>query len=234
MEMDVLRVGSEIEEAAMKESVSFTLYEILGYLMPGLIAVASFSISFWTIFHGDCVLPLSFWRLSPTGVLALLFLTYLLGHLVQALANPLLKGADKAIMSAADPAVLVAKQRALKLFEGTPADVSKISDDWLERVMDERCIQVGQLGDREIFTYREGFYRGSTVATVLFCVGLVICIFAGNLRLLVGDTIFALSRLELTVILAISVLGAWGLYKRFRRFSEYRVNRVVAAFIALS
>ncbi|HKM85526.1 MAG TPA: hypothetical protein VJW96_04915 [Terriglobales bacterium] len=217
----------------MKESLRFTLYEILGYLMPGLIAAAALTISLWTIFRGDSVLPLSLWRLSPTGVLAVLFVAYVIGHLVQALANPVLKGADKRIMSDNDPAILVAKQRAAKLFQGTTVNISEICDTWLERVMDERCIRVGQQGDREIFTYREGFYRGSTVASVLFCAGLVVCIFTGKLRLLVGDTVFAPSRCELSVVLLISALGAWGLYKRFQRFSEYRVNRVIAAFIAL-
>jgi hypothetical protein len=217
----------------MKESVNFTLYEVFGYVIPGTIATAALAISLFVIFHGDSILPLSFWRLSPTGVLALLFLAYVVGHLVQALSNSVLKGADKRIMSGKDPAILVAKQRAAKLFQGTTGDISEICDTWLERVMDERCIQAGQQGDREIFTYREGFYRGSTVATVLFCAGLVVCIFTGNLRLLVGNTVFAPSRYELGVMLAISVLGAWGLYRRFLRFSEYRVNRVIAAFIAL-
>ena len=217
----------------MKESLSFTLYEILGYLMPGLIATAALSISLWAIFHGDSVLPLTFWRLSPTGVFASLFVAYMLGHLVQALANPVLKGADKSVMSGDDPAILVAKQRALELFQGTTIDSNKISDDWLERAMDERCIQVGQQGDREIFTYREGFYRGTTVAMVFLCVGLAVCILAGNLRLLIANTVFAPSRCELGVMLVISALGAWGLYRRFERFSKYRVNRVIAAFIAL-
>jgi len=220
----------------MKDSLRFTLYEILGYLMPGLIAAAALTISLWTIFHGDSVLPLSFWRLSPTGVLALIFFAYVLGHLVQALANPVLEGADKRIMSDSDPAILVAKERVLKLFQGTVIKISKtndVSDEWLERVMDERCIQVGQQGDREIFIYREGFYRGTTVAMVFFCAGLTLCILTGNLRLLVAYTVFAPSRCELGVVLLISSLGAWGLYRRFQRFSRYRVNRVIAAFIAL-
>lgn len=212
----------------MKESFTFTLYEIFGYLMPGSIAAAALSIFLWTIFHGDCVLPLSFWRVSPAGLLAMLFLAYLLGHVVQALGNRVLEGADEQIMS--DPAALVAKQRVAHLFQGA---TGKISDVRLQRVMDESCIQAGQQGDREIFTYREGFYRGSTVATVLFCAGLVVCIFTGNLRLLVGDTVFTPSRCELGVMLVISALGAWGLYRRFKSFSEYRVARVIAAFIAL-
>jgi hypothetical protein len=217
----------------MKEGLTFTLYEILGYLMPGLIAAAALSISMWAIFHGDSVLPLSFWRLSPTGVLALLFVTYVLGHVVQALANPILKGVDARIMSDNDPAILVAKQRASNLFQGTTVDISEISDIWLERVMDERCIQAGQQGDREVFTYREGFYRGNTIATVLFCAGLALCILTGSLRLRIADTVFAPSRCELGVMLMISGLAAWGMYRRFQRFSEYRVNRVIAAFIAL-
>jgi len=214
----------------VKESLNFTLYEIFGYLMPGSIAAAALSIFLWAIFHGDSVLPLSFWRLSPAGLLAALFLAYLLGHVVQALGNRVLRGADERIMSDENPAALIAKQRVAHLFQGTTV---KISDIWLQRVMDESCIQTGQQGDREIFTYREGFYRGSTVATALFCAGLAVCIFTGNLRLRIADTVFTPSRCELGVMLVISVLGAWGLYRRFQRFSEYRVNRVIAAFIAL-
>ncbi len=217
----------------MKEQLNFTLYEIFGYLMPGTIAAAALAIFLWATFHGDSVLPLSFWRLSPSGLLTLLFLAYVIGHLVQALANPLLKGADERLMSDQNPAAVIAKHRLTQLIQGVAPIAVTIDYIWQQRVMDERCIQAGQQGDREIFTYREGFYRGSTVATVLFCAGLAACIFAGNLRLLIGDTIFAPSRWELGVVLAISALGAWGLYRRFQRFSEYRVARVIAAFIAL-
>jgi hypothetical protein len=217
----------------MKEQLNFTLYEIFGYLMPGAIATAALAIFLWAIFHGDSILPLSFWRLSPTGLLALLFVAYVLGHLVQALGNPLLKGAEKRLMSDENPAAVIAKHRLTQLIQGVAPTAVTIDYIWQQRVMDERCIQVGQQGDREIFTYREGFYRGSTVATALFCAGIAARMITGNLRLLIGDTVFSLSRYELGVLLAISALGVWGLYRRFQRFSEYRVARVIAAFIAL-
>jgi len=215
----------------MKESLNFTLYEVFGYLMPGLITAAALTIFLWAIFHGNSVLPLSLWRVSTSGVLAMLFVAYVLGHVVQALANRVLKGADERVMSDQNPAALAAKRRLARLSEETTA---KMSDIWQQRVMDEYCIQAGQQGDREIFTYREGFYRGSTVALITFCAGLAVCIFAGNLRLLIGDAVVAPSRYELAVILVIAALAAKGMYRRFQRFSEYRVARIIAAFIALT
>jgi len=213
----------------MKEGLNFTLYEVFGYLMPGLIAAAGLSVGFWAVFHDQSVLPLSLWRLSPDGLLAALFVAYLLGHMVQSIGNMRLEGADKKVM--AQPFAAFAKERLVPMLHGCG---TQIADEWIQRIMDESCIKVGFLGDRDIFTYREGFYRGSTVAMALFCVGLVPCLVTGNLRLLVGDTVLIPSRGELSVVLLISILGVWLLYKRFQRFSRYRVSRVLAAFVALS
>lgn len=217
----------------MKESLNFTLYEIFGYLMPGLVAFAGIIVLFWVVFHGESVLPLSLWRISSSGILAILFIAYLLGHAVQALANVIFTGADREVISdVKNPIIAVARTRAQAMFP----EIEKELDDhmWLVRVMDECCIQGGHEGDREIFTYREGFYRGAMLAALVFGTGILMSAVIGNLKFRIGEAVLIPSRWELGLALLITLLLALGFYKRFQRFSQFRVSRVIAAFLVLS
>jgi hypothetical protein len=38
---------------------------------------------------------------------------------------------------------------------------------WAVRVLDEYSVQNGKPGDRDVFVYREGFYRGCAIALFL-------------------------------------------------------------------
>lgn len=216
----------------MKDTFAFTLYELFGYLMPGLITGSALCLFFWSGFERDSVLPLTLWKISPAGWALGVFLSYLFGHATQSLANRLLRGADASIMRQNhNPVVKHAKERAAALCN---ADHAMVENVWLQRVMDEFCIQYGHPGDRDIFTYREGFYRGTTVSTGIFGLAILSTIVAGNAQVRIANSIFLVSRWELLALLLISASIAWASYLRFQRFSEYRVARVIAAFIALS
>jgi hypothetical protein len=203
--------------------------------MPGLIAGWALVLFFWSIFEQDSVLPLAFWRVSPAGWAFGIFLSYLLGHVIQALGNLTLKAADDRTMSdKANPIIAHAKELAAAVCK---TDLENVKDEdyiWLWRVMDEFCIQHGRVGDREIFTYREGFYRGTTISAALLGAALLLRMSVGAANVRIADTNFYVSRCELIAVFALASLLAWASYRRFRHFSKYRVARAIAAFIALS
>ena len=43
---------------------------------------------------------------------------------------------------------------------------------WVCRTLDEYGLQEGEAGDRNIFVYREGFYRGTSIALLFLCLTL--------------------------------------------------------------
>jgi hypothetical protein len=216
----------------LKDTFAFTLYEVFGYLMPGSITGAALSLIFWSTFEHDSVLPLMLWRISPAGWALGIFLSYLFGHSIQALANRALKSGDDSVMSdMSNPVVKRARERAATLYE---ADCEKIESAWLQRLMDEFCIQYGHPGDRDMFTYREGFYKGTAASTALFGLALLARIVVGSAQVRIADSVLLVSRWELMAFLLVSAAVAWASYLRFRRFTVYRVARVIAAFVVLS
>ena len=98
--------------------------------------------------------------------LLILLASYFSGHIVQALANllmKLLKSPENIMLSKTseqslpEPLINKAKSKVKKIIDD---DTKEINSDWLFRICDEYVVQNGSLGDREIFVYREGFYRG--------------------------------------------------------------------------
>jgi hypothetical protein len=215
----------------VKDAFNFTLYEFFGYLIPGWVAGAALGILLWAIFSPDFLLPLTFWRISPAAWLAITFLGYMLGHPVQALGNKILEGADHKILSNdRNPVVKYAKCRAASL---SGAVVEDADETWLYRVMDEFCMQFGHPGDREIFTYREGFYRGACLSLTLLTTAILLRMVRGAPTVQIGDSDFLICQGELAFAAVVAATSVWACRFRFQRFSEYRVGHVVSAFVAL-
>lgn len=86
----------------MLEKLSFTLYEIFGYLVPGTLVLLGLMILYWALFVPG--MPLSVGSFDPNLVLWLAMGTtsYLLGHAVQAASNRFLRRIDSAANGMSD------------------------------------------------------------------------------------------------------------------------------------
>jgi hypothetical protein len=109
-----------------------------------------------------------------------------------------------------------------------------IDAEWLYRICDEAVVQCGNLGDREIFVYREGFYRGLTIALAAFAAALAV-------RMARGETIIASAAAGvrnvgwdlLAFFLVTCLVFIYLSYKRFRRFGRYRISQAILAFLVM-
>src|SRR5262249_8786381 len=150
----------------MLQNVTFTLYEIFGYLLPGSIALLGLTLLYWAF-----VLPT-----PPTGAptpqvgigiwVAAAVASYVLGHAVQAIGNKIWPGRGATVFED-EPALnwTLDKARAvlgalLKIDEavlkGQAKEENAKKDEWVIQTADEYLIQNGKPGDREMYVYREG------------------------------------------------------------------------------
>ena len=224
-------------EKTVKE-LKFTLYEVFGYLLPGSVTLVALFLIFWAIYMPRRVIQIGLINVQAFAAGALI--AYLLGHLSQAIGN-IAPGSfchfEKEALredgpdSAANQFVKEAKIGVAKLCN---VDKKTISADWLYRVLDETVVQFGVGSEREIYQYREGFYRGCTVAFAVLAGGLLVRCIVPSTAVELRNVVHYLSRWVLVFPLLISISATWLSYRRFRRFGEYRVTRALLAFLLLS
>jgi len=216
----------------MVSNFAFTLYEIFGYLMPGSLAFAGFAVIYWALFVPD--IPLGVAAFAPgigTWVLVIAG-GYILGHAVQAVGNMILRQVEKNAIEMGNAPLLrkSALESASKLFG---VDAKDMEPRWAYRILDEYAVQKGQSGDRDMFIYREGFYRGTCIALFFLALSLILRSAISGTSIQLWHWRMAVSAVELvTTALLIGFLG-WLFLRRYRRFAEYRVTRAVLSALVL-
>ena len=214
----------------MKDNFKFTLYDVFGYLVPGSLLGVALLLFWWSAFYTNHVAILdSNFSLPVWGLLGLI--SYLFGHLVQAGGNLLLDHRAKSELCNDMPQVFAAAQEAATRQLGSEA-IQGISTSHLSAYMDEYVVQHGSLGDREMFRYREGFYRGMTISWAVLALALLVRSIAGtpSVRLLPG--VLTVSVWQMCAAAAISATTAYLYYHRFLRFSEHKKRRILVAYLA--
>jgi hypothetical protein len=220
------------------KQIELTLYEIFGYLIPGAVFTGGMGLLFWALFFPQS--SVEFDLKSPEVWISLLVVAYLAGHVVQALGNQLLRlftPTEKLIAAKGSsfPANLMDQCR-LKIQEWTKADATEFPGQWVYKVCDEAVVRSGRLGDRDLFIYREGFYRGTSMGMLWLCVGMVAMVirlwcFSADGVVKIGSMEFTPSRL---VFLAVVEAGAARLlWLRYWRFAEYRVTQALISSLLL-
>ncbi|MGP8141060.1 MAG: hypothetical protein ACLQBU_04240 [Terriglobales bacterium] len=109
----------------------------------------------------------------------------------------------------------------------------RINGHPLVRALDEYSVQAGELGDREIFVYREGFYRGTSIACFFLSIALLVraCVPGASIQFTKG--LFYISTVEL-LLTAFIISGIGRMFvRRYRRFADYRITRAVLAALVL-
>ncbi len=102
------------------------------------------------------------------------------------------------------------------------------------RLCDEYVVQNGNVGDRDIFQYREGFYRGLSISCVLTFAVSSMMIFAKPIKIVWFTYCEAIVTKGMFVFLAtISIIGAVLFFIRYKRFCHYKVVQAVTGFIVI-
>jgi hypothetical protein len=217
------------------KDLQISLYDIFGFLLPGAVILLASILFFWTIFWSNA--SLTFPSALPfLASMSLLFAAYLAGHLAQALGNLLEKISkargrlDKELPVSPELGKMVLQAVADRF--GEHAKTLGVNE--LLHLCDQTLVHNCSPGEREIFTYREGFYRGNSVALTFVSLALVarlVCVPA--IVVILGKSL-ELYRGPLALAAVLTGVGAWLCYIRFLRFVEYRYRSCFLRFLALS
>jgi hypothetical protein len=228
-----------IWERQVIKDLQVTLYEIFGYLIPGMVLLSSLLLFFWAIFFPT---PSIGFDLKTTEVwLAFLLFSYVAGHMGQAVGNLVqkrLNSAEKLVLGQngeLSPEVLKAcKEKAAKAYE---LDVNALDEYWLFRLCDDAVLRSGKLGEREIFQYREGFYRGTAVGFAAFTVAslafMVRLWFVDGHSLKITGSEWGLSSLQFLFVAVVAGTFSFLAFQRYRRFGAYRVTHAMLGFLTV-
>jgi len=217
------------------KDIQVTLYDFFGYLLPGAAIGAATIVLFWTLFwpRESLTLPSTFPALATT---CLVFIAYLAGHLGQALGNLLEKVSpgraklDKDLPLSPELSKLVIDAVANRF--GDQAKTLQAKE--LLHLCDQTLVHSCSLGEREIFTYREGFYRGNAVALTLLTLALLVRLICTPATVTIGAGAFEIHWAPLVLAAALTAISAWLCYARFLRFAEHRYRSCFLRFLALT
>ncbi len=206
----------------MIKDLQVTLYEIFGYVFPGAIVCFAFAI-LWNIFIPDQPFDFSL-NYSKLMLAALLALAYLAGHLMQGVGNLFEKCSF--VKKTQNEKHLLAPELVALVRDSIAKKFGKIEKELrfqdIYTLCDQALIHYGSLGEREILTYREGFYRGCSVALIFLTLSFCVAAFeAPNKTLPICAAI-------------LSALSVWLSFERYKRFYAYRFRSCLLRFLVLS
>jgi hypothetical protein len=227
----------------MIKILDLTVYELLGYLLPGSVAFLGFLLVFGIV--EPSWLERSLWAGMGWFVLLPLAVSYVLGHVIQALANKVfgVRFEDKSLQSTIGDlpdSAFEAIARRLQM----PTSASSIAE-WRtskQRPFLSLCTEIldqdGKPAVREVYLYREGFYRGTSIALVVLALGFVARGLA-QMRLHWGSApAHPCLHSRQAVFALISAIGCvcsgLAFRARYRRFVGYRIGSCILGAIVVA
>ncbi|HUT04070.1 MAG TPA: hypothetical protein VM163_09290 [bacterium] len=217
--------------------IKFTLHDIFGYLLPGIITLAALTVLSWSFCFPSHELSLSWLADQKWPFFALvLLLAYFLGHVVACIAA---MSMHYGTMEDSLP-TNVADSIKLKAGDILGTRYDKASDSKAQDLLNAICDNYNLRHDkqpyreiREMLLYRIDFCRGLTVSFLVLA-------FSFMARSVIPGGGFELGHVKkdlnwpvvLTVIV-LSLIGSSVSYVRFRRFRRLRLTQIAAAFLVL-
>jgi len=216
----------------MLQNFAFTLYELFGYLLPGSVALLALTMLYWALFVPSVPLGIAAFQLSLGAWTVIVVISYALGHAAQALGNKLLGHIEKtAEKTGVTDVVNQRAHEATAELLGIP--VERVTAKWAYRTLDEYAFQTGKPSDREIFIYREGFYRGTCIALFFLSLTLLIRLVIPGASIQFTKWLYPVSVWQFLLTAAITAALAWLFLQRFKRFVSHRVTRAILSGLVL-
>jgi hypothetical protein len=215
-------------------NIRFPLYDLFGYLLPGVIALLALLLVIWSIYLPAA--PLAFAALPKQVWFLLLVLAYFAGHLVQAVGNvfsDLVEHPEERVFGdRADASCKALVKEAHSLIYGS-LGITNIAPIWIYRVCDAVVLQCGTTNEREIFVYREGFYRGASVSFGILTLALLVRALTGNAFLMWNGIQFGVPRSLLFGLVSLAAVSCALMIFRFHRFAQHRVKHALIGFLLI-
>lgn len=219
----------------MKE-IQVSLYEIFGYLIPGVVAVGASLIVYWTFFVST---PFVLAHNDGNGWWLALFGSYLAGHLVQSLANIVLcrrTNISLVLESGSKLSMPVEILNEAKRFAASLVGLKtsgKLPASSVYEICDAYVQQKGINDSREVFVYREGFYRGLFMSMALLSATLFLRAFCANSEVVWFGVHHEFTWSELVFLAVISGSASWLFFRRFRRFGKYLLSHGIYSALVI-
>ncbi len=243
----------------MIKFAQFTVYEGLGYFFPGAVLLAALATIAWAVWAPYVPLPI----FSPPFELWLLlaFVSYYAGHAVQGLGNVLLDNNSFMQTKVFKPAMqwfrklppIQWSRRLLGLgandSEGFPEDIGKAAKakaqmilkagtanldfKWVQMLADEAIIQRGVSAERDMYIYRQGFYRGSSLSLFVFGLGVWVRAARGVTSVNFWARNHQVYSSELILLGALGIVASSIFLRRFNRFGRYHRIESILGFLIL-
>jgi hypothetical protein len=221
----------------MANFAAFTLYEVFGYLMPGGVTLLAFLVLYWAVLVPGVPIGIATFQMGIVTWVAVAFASYLLGHATQGVSNLIFSTSiEDAVLNTETGSAPkwmrdCAKQAANEILKIT--GTVDFGGRWTFRTLDEFAVQTGQAGDRDIFVYREGFYRATSISLLFLCGALIVRLLVPGACIQFTHWLFHISFWELLMTAAVSGGIGYLFVGRYRRFADYRITRAVLAALVL-
>jgi hypothetical protein len=218
----------------MFKDIQVTLYDIFGYLLPGAVVFAALTILTWSIFWPSHRLALES-TIPTVELVGLVVAMYIAGHLVQGLGNVLESLVRRWKLLNEMPL----SAELTKLVRGTAGshfgkEVESLSSRELFALCDQSLLHHGSPGEREIFVYREGFYRGTFVALCLLTLALLARMASRPILICAFGIDTELWRRHVAFGAFLAAVGAFFAFRRYIRFAEHCRRAGFLRFLALA
>lgn len=217
------------------DKISVTLYDLLGYLLPGYILLLACSVaeaSFWE----SSLFALS--RISHNPVLCIV-VAYFLGQTSHAIGSWIkikrYKWFDDRGAYSLNPEI---RKRAVEVLEETYGlklkDDQKLSKIDRYLLADSFIVASGGSVERDILTAREGFFKASTVAFGILGLTVLSSSFVPVPRIQVSPGAFIFpTRVSVIALTIFFFLLLWLFRQRFIFFNCVKNNNALLTFLAL-
>lgn len=219
------------------EKINVTLYDLLGYVLPGFLILLGVSILEATFAHSHIFYIA---RLVKNPVVATI-LAYFLGQIAHVTASWLKDRYRKRFTDYAFRLSVPLRKRVkeeLRTFYDLPEDVlgaAKLTTLETYQLSEAYLSVTGGHLDRDVYLAREGFAKSTMVALTFFGLALLACLIPGGAVVQTQPESASLIRVTWYGTLGMA-LAAWAAAAVFRRqflfFSRLKNNSAMLAFLA--
>ena len=216
------------------EKIGLTLYDFLGYLLPGYVLILSCSLVEST-FLGSDLLSLS--RVSG-NYLPFTIAAYFLGHVSHGIGSVLKDRLYKWFTDRkgrlSSPLFERVRESARNTYEISQDPGSSLAPLETYLLADSYIVASGGSPERDILTVREGFHKASMVAFGFLLVVLLSCLGLGGAKIQTQPGTFTRLSPLLTGVLALVTTIMTLVFRRgFMFFNRLKINKILTVFLAL-
>lgn len=215
-------------------NIRLPLYDIFGYLLPGIVAMLAAILLIWSIYLPAA--PLTFLSLPKQVWFVLTVLAYFAGHFVQAIGNvlsDLVVRPEEHIFGELADANCKELVKEVHSVVHESLGVDKVEPAWMYRVCDTTVLHCGTTSEREVYVYREGFYRGASVTFALLAIALFVRCLIGTTSLLWNGSLVTVPSSLLWVLFILTACGCALMVVRFHRFAQHRVKHALVSYLLI-